>query len=330
MSKKKISATIDRILTIELVRVTERAAVAAARMRGRGDERAADLAAIDAMERELNHLPIDGTIVIGEGAEDAVDHLYIGEKVGTLKGPEVDVAAVALEGATLCAKNLPNALTVVAMATGGSFLNVPDVYMEKIAVGGGLPDGLIDLDATPAENLAALARAKGVAVEDLSVCILDRPRHARLIEEVREAGAAIRLIGDGDVSGVFHTTSPERSGVDIYMGTGGASEGILAAAALRCIGGQMQGRLVPRNKEERDRIKAVGLKDVERKYAIEDMVPADVYFAATGVTDGNLVRGVHFRGDEIRTHSVVMRSSTGTVRWVDACHHRLEKFHLNR
>ena len=237
------SMGLDRILTLELVRVTERAAVAAARLRGRGDEMAADQAAVDAMRQELNRLPISGTVVIGEGERDEAPMLYIGEEVGTRTGPEVDIALDPLEGTTICAKNLPNSLAVIAIAEKGNLLYAPDVYMEKIAVGPGYPAGIIQLDAPAAENIAAVAKAKGVPVSEITACIMDRPRHARLIEEVRATGASIRLIGDGDVAGVIHTTDPDETGIDIYIGIGGAPEGVLAAAALRCIGGQMQGRL---------------------------------------------------------------------------------------
>ena len=233
----KHGPSLDRVLTLELVRVTERAAVAAARLRGRGDEMAADQAAVDAMRQELNRLPIDGTVVIGEGERDEAPMLFIGEEVGTKKGPKVDIALDPLEGTTICAKNLPNALAVIAIADDGSLLNAPDSYMQKIAIGPGYSPGLIDLDATPAENISALAAAKGVPVNEITACILDRPRHARIIDDVRATGAAIRLIGDGDVAGVIHTTEPDETGIDIYMGIGGAPEGVLAAAALRCIGG---------------------------------------------------------------------------------------------
>jgi len=330
MGKKDggITASIDRILTIELVRVVERAAVSAARFRGRGDDVEADRAAVDAMRRELNHIPIDGTVVIGEGEEGAAPMLHVGESVGTKAGPKLDVALVSLEGATICAKSLPNALSVVAVAPAGGFLQVPEVYMDKIAIGRGYPDGLVDLDAAPHENIAAVAKAKGVPVERITACILDRPRNGRLIGEVRETGAAIRLISDGDVTGIIHTTDPDETGIDIYMGVGGAPEGVLAAAALRCIGGQMQGRLII-NPDQRERARRLGIKDFDRKYTIKDMVTDDIYFAATGVTDGNFLQGVHFGADAITTHSVVMRSSTGTVRWIKARHSELGKFHLN-
>jgi fructose-1,6-bisphosphatase II / sedoheptulose-1,7-bisphosphatase len=317
---------LNRILTLELVRVTERAAVSAARFRGRGDERAADQAAVDAMRTELNHLPIDGTVVIGEGERDEAPMLFIGERVGTQNGPRVDIALDPLEGTTICAKNLPNALAVVAIAEEGSLLNAPDVYMQKIAVGPGLPHGVVELDAPPAENIRALAKAKGVTPNEITACILDRPRHARMIEEVRQTGASIRLIGDGDVAGIIHVTEPEETGIDIYMGIGGAPEGVLAAAALRCIGGQMQGRLVINSDEQRERAARMGIKDLDRKYLMEEMARGDVLFAATGVTDGNLLSGVRFGRDSIMTHTVVMRSSSGTVRWIKAQHQDLEKF----
>ena len=317
---------LDRILTLELVRVTERAAVAAARLRGRGDERAADQAAVDAMRRELNRLPIDGRVVIGEGERDEAPMLYIGEEVGTRKGPKVDIALDPLEGTTIAAKNLPNAIAVIAIAEEGSLLNAPDVYMQKIAIGPGYPQGVVDLDAPPADTINALAAAKGVPVSEVTACILDRPRHARLIEAVRATGAAIRLIGDGDVAGVIHVTNPDETGIDIYMGIGGAPEGVLAAAALRCIGGQMQGRLVINSDEQRERAIRMGVKDINRKYDMSEMARGDVLFAATGVTDGNLLSGVRFAKNGITTHTVVMRSSSGTVRWIKAEHQDLEKF----
>ncbi|MDK9695200.1 MAG: class II fructose-bisphosphatase [Siculibacillus sp.] len=314
------SAALDRVLTLELARVTERTAMAAARFRGRGDEMAADRAAVEAMSDELSHLPIDGTVVIGEGEREETPKLWVGEKVGTAKGPEVDVALVPLEGTTICAKNLPNSITVMAFAERGSLLQAPEVYMDKIAIGPGYPAGLVDLDRTPAENLKALAEAKGVPVGEITACILDRPRHTRLIEEVRAAGASIRLIGDGDVTGVIHTTEPVETGIDIYMGSGGAPEGVLAAAALRCIGGQMQGRLVLDRPEKAERARRMGITDPRRKYGLEDMVRGDVIFAATGVTDGNFLQGVKYGRNCVTTHTVVMRSSTGTVRWIRARH----------
>jgi fructose-1,6-bisphosphatase II / sedoheptulose-1,7-bisphosphatase len=317
---------LDRILTLELVRVTERAAVAAARLRGRGDERAADQAAVDAMRRELNRLPIHGTVVIGEGERDEAPMLYIGEEVGAKTGPKVDIALDPLEGTTIAAKNLPNALAVIAIAEAGSLLNAPDVYMDKIAIGPGYPEGLVDLDAPVDVNVKALAAAKGAPVNEVTVCVLDRPRHARMIEEIRATGAAIRLIGDGDVAGVIHTTSPDETGVDLYLGIGGAPEGVLAAAALRCIGGQMQGRLAINSDEQRKRARRMGIEDINRKYDMTEMARGDVLFAATGVTDGNLLTGVRFGRRAVTTHTVVMRSSSGTIRWIKAEHQDLEKF----
>ena len=311
--------TMDRNLALEAVRVTESAALAASRLMGRGDEKAADQAAVDAMRTALNGLDIDGTVVIGEGERDEAPMLYIGEKVGTGAGPRIDIALDPLEGTTITAKGGMNALAVIAMADQGGFLNAPDVYMDKIAVGGGLPDGVVDLDAEPTENLANLARAKKIDVADLVVCILDRPRHAELIAKVRAAGARIMLIGDGDVAGVIATSSAE-TGIDIYMGSGGAPEGVLAAAALRCIGGQMQGRLLFRNDDERGRAHRLGITDLNRKYDLLDLAHGDVMFAATGVTNGAMLRGVRRFPGGAFTHSVVMRSKTGTVRYVEANH----------
>ena len=317
----------DRNLALEAVRVTEAAALSASRLMGRGDEKAADQAAVDAMRQALNSLSIDGTVVIGEGERDEAPMLFIGEKVGTGQGPKIDIALDPLEGTTITAKGGANALAVLAMADDGGFLNAPDVYMDKIAIGGGLPDHLVDLDETPAENLKNLARAKKAEIADLVVCILDRPRHAELIARVREAGARIMLIGDGDVSGVIATSDPE-TGIDIYIGSGGAPEGVLAAAALRCIGGQMQGRLVLDTEEKRDRAARMGISDRRKRYEMEDMVKGDCLFAATGVTDGSMLRGVKFHGDLVETETVVMRSVTGTVRWIRAEHRQHEKFHL--
>ncbi len=324
----KAGRSLDRILTLELVRVTERAAVAAARLRGRGDEVGADQAAVNAMRSELNRLAIEGTVVIGEGERDEAPMLYIGEEVGTRNGPKVDIALDPLEGTTICAKNLPNALAVIAIAETGSLLNAPDVYMDKIAIGPGYPAGVVDLDRSPTENIRALAAAKGVPVSEIATCVLDRPRHAKLIEELRATGAAIRLIGDGDVAGVIHTTEPETTGIDIYMGIGGAPEGVLAAAALRCMGGQMQGRLLITTDEQRERAARMGVNDVRRKFEMTDMAKGDVLFAATGVTDGNLLAGVHFGRRSIITHTVVMRASSGTVRWIKAEHQDPEKFDI--
>jgi fructose-1,6-bisphosphatase II / sedoheptulose-1,7-bisphosphatase len=311
-------ASMDRNLALEVVRVTEAAALAAARLMGRGDEKAADQAAVDAMRRALNDLSIDGTVVIGEGERDEAPMLYIGEKVGA-GGPKIDIALDPLEGTTITAKGGPNALAVIAMAEAGGFLNAPDVYMDKIAVGGGLPDGLVDLDATPEENLKALAKAKKVEVVDLVACILDRPRHADLIQRVRAAGARIMLITDGDVSGVIATSRPG-SGIDIYLGSGGAPEGVLAAAALRCIGGQLQGRLLFRNDAERQRAARWGITKLDRKYGLLELAQGDVMFAATGVTDGTMLRGVRRFHGGATTHSMVMRSKSGTVRVVEAQH----------
>ncbi len=317
---------LERILTLEIVRVTERAAVSAARLRGRGNEKAADQAAVDAMRRELNKLPIRGTIVIGEGERDEAPMLFIGEQVGIKTGPEVDIAVDPLEGTTLCAKNMPGAIATMAMADGGTLLNAPDVYMEKIAVGPGYPAGVVDLDASPAENINALAKAKGVKPEGITALVLDRPRHADLIAALRKAGAAVRLITDGDVAGVIHTADPDGTGIDIYVGVGGAPEGVLAAAALRCIGGQMQGRLLLDTEEKRSRAAKMGVKDPHKKYQMDDMVQGDCLFAATGVTDGSMLRGVRFRKDVIETETVVMRSVTSTVRWIRAEHRQHEKF----
>jgi fructose-1,6-bisphosphatase II / sedoheptulose-1,7-bisphosphatase len=313
------NSKMDRNLALEAVRVTEAAALSASRLMGRGDEKAADQAAVDAMRQALNSLLIDGTVVIGEGERDEAPMLFIGEKVGTGQGPRIDIALDPLEGTTITAKGGANALAVLAMADDGGFLNAPDVYMDKIAVGGGLPDGVVDLDQTPSENLKNLARAKKADIADLVVCILDRPRHADLIAKVREAGARIMLIGDGDVSGVIATSNPE-TGIDIYMGSGGAPEGVLAAAALRCIGGQMQGRLLFRNDDERGRAQRLGITDLNRKYDLLDMAHGDVMFAATGVTNGSMLKGVRRFPGGAFTHSVVMRSKTGTVRWVEATH----------
>ncbi|MFO1188108.1 MAG: class II fructose-bisphosphatase [Alphaproteobacteria bacterium] len=310
---------LDRNLALEMGRVTEAAALAASRLMGRGDEKAADQAAVDAMRRALNGIAIRGTVVIGEGERDEAPMLYIGEKVGTGQGPEVDIALDPLEGTTITAKGGPNALAVVAVAEKGGFLNAPDVYMDKIAVGGGLPDGVVDLDNEPAVNLRNLAKAKNMDVSDMVVCILDRPRHTDLIAKVRAAGARIMLISDGDVSGVIATSQP-RSGVDIYMGSGGAPEGVLAAAALRCIGGQMQGRLLFRNDDERGRANRMGVKDLNRKYSMLDMARGDVMFAATGVTDGAMLRGVRRFENGGETQSIVMRSKTGTVRLISTTH----------
>ena len=321
---------LERILTLELVRVTERAAVSSARLRGHGQEKAADQAAVDAMRRELNKLPIQGTIVIGEGERDEAPMLYIGEQVGLKAGPEVDIAVDPLEGTTLCAKNMPGAITTMAMADGGTLLHAPDVYMQKLAIGPGYAKGVVELDATPAENVRRLAKAKGVKPDGITVLVLDRPRHADIITSVRSTGAAVRLITDGDVAGVIHCADPDNTGVDMYLGTGGAPEGVLAAVALRCIGGQMQCRLILDSDEKRERAAKMGVNDPKMIYGIEDMARGDCLFAATGVTTGSLLSGVKFRKDGvIETETVVMRSVTGTVRYIKAEHRELAKFHLD-
>ena len=314
------SGPMDRRLTLELVRVTERAAVAAAMARGRGDEQRADQAAVDAMWDQLNRLDIRGRIVVGQGEQGDAPRLYVGEEIGTGEGPEVDIALDPLDGRTLCAKNLPNSLAAIAVTRRGGLLNAPDVYMEKIAVGPGYPADLVDLQMPPAEAIKRLAEAKGVKPSDISACILDRPRHGMLIEAVRSTGASVRLIGDGDVAGIIHTTEPDTTGIDIYLGSGGAPEGVLAAAALRCIGGQMHGRLILDSEEKRKRADAHGLRDHRRVYRAEDMAAGDVLFAATGITDGSLFAGVRFGRGTATTFSIVTRSQTGTQRWVRAKH----------
>ncbi|MCU0954071.1 MAG: class II fructose-bisphosphatase [Hyphomicrobium sp.] len=313
MSRDRLNG-LERVLVLEVARVTEAAAIAAARLRGRGNEKAADKAAVDAMRRELALLDIQGTVVIGEGEMDEAPMLFIGETVGSGEGPEVDIAVDPLEGTTICAKSMPNALAVLAISEKGGLLNAPDMYMDKIAVGPGYPPGVVDLDKSPAENIRDLAKAKGVPVGEITACILDRPRHADLIKAVRDAGAAVRLIPDGDIAGVIWTTDAQETGIDIYLGSGGAPEGVLAAAAMRCVGGQIQGRLKPSNDDERIRAAKMGITDINRKFNLEDMASADVIFSATGVTDGSLLDGVHFRGDFAETETVVMRSKTGTVR----------------
>jgi len=311
---------LDRAFALEAVRVTEAAAIAAAAQIGRGDEHAADQAAVEAMRAAFNVLPIDGTVVIGEGERDEAPMLFIGEKVGQ-GGLAVDIALDPLEGTTLTAKAMANALAVMAMAEPGTMLHAPDTYMDKIAIGGGFKEGLIDLDAEPGDNINALAKAKGVKPSEITACIMDRPRHEELIAKVRKAGAAVKLITDGDVAGVIATTDPA-TGIDIYIGQGGAPEGVLAAAALRCIGGQMQARLIFKKDDEKRRAEKIGIKDFNRKYAMTDLVSGDVVFSATGVTDGSMLAGVHRVGDYVTTESVVMRSATGTVRWIKARHRR--------
>ena len=316
---------LTRTLSLDIARITEGAAVAAARIRGRGDERQADAAAAEAMRREIADLPISGKVVIGEGDRDEVSMLYVGEEIGR-GGPAVDIAVDPLEGTTLCAKSLPGALAVVAVAEKGALLHAPGIYMEKIAIGPGYEEGLVSLDYSIAENLNRLAEAKGVSVREVTACILDRPRHARLVEEVRAAGAAISLIGDGDIAGVIQTCEPEETGIDIYLGMGGAPEGVLAAAALRCIGGQIQGRLAALNDQHMKRAEHFGIKDLKHKYSTADMATGDIIFAATGVTDGSLLSGVKFYDGQIETHTVIMRSATRTVRWIYAEHMDLSKF----
>ena len=316
MAKDVVS---DRNLALESVRVTESAALAAYNFMGGGDEKAVDQAAVSAMHRTLNRLALDGTVRIGEGAEGEAEKLYVGETLGTGDGPKVDIALVALEGTTIVARGGPNALAVIAIAEDGGFLTVPNIYMDKIAVGPGLPDGIVDLDNEPADNLAALADAKGTKVTDLVVCMLDRPRHAELIAKIRETGARIRLIQDGDVSGVIAATQPE-AGVDIFLGIGGAPQGVLAAAALRGVGGQMQGRLVFRNNDQRTEAQRLGIEDLERKYATEDMASGNVTFAATGVTYSDMLEGVRCVPGGAITHSMVLRSTTGTLRFIEGHH----------
>jgi fructose-1,6-bisphosphatase II / sedoheptulose-1,7-bisphosphatase len=315
-----MSVLLDRAFALEAVRVTEAAAIAASRQIGRGDEHAADHAAVEAMRTAFNNLPIAGTVVIGEGERDEAPMLYIGEKVGQ-GGAAIDIALDPLEGTTLTAKALPNALAVMAMAEPGTLLNAPDTYMYKIAIGGGYPDGTIDLDADPAENVQSLAKAKGVKPNEITALVLDRPRHSKIIESIRKVGAAVRLITDGDVAGVIATSDPS-TGIDIYIGQGGAPEGVLAAAALRCVGGQIQTRLVFRTDDERARAEKLGITDFNRKYLLMDLASGDVVFAATGVTDGSMLQGVHIDREFVTTDSVVMRSATGTVRWIKARHHR--------
>lgn len=309
----------DRNLALEAVRVTEAAALSCARLMGRGDEKAADQAAVDAMRRAFNGVAMRGTVVIGEGERDEAPMLYIGENVGSGEGPEIDIALDPLEGTTICANGAPNALSVIAMAERGNFLHSPDTYMDKIAVGP-TGKGIVDLDESPTENLNALAEAKRCKVEDLTVIILYRPRHEALIKEVRQAGARIRLISDGDVSAAIATTKPE-TGIDLLMGIGGAPEGVLAAAALRCVGGDMQGRLKPRNEGEVERARKMGIKDINKKFSIDELAGGDVMFAATGVTDGDYLEGVHFFSGGATTQSVVMRSKTQTIRVINATHY---------
>ncbi|HYE44039.1 MAG TPA: class II fructose-bisphosphatase [Caulobacteraceae bacterium] len=304
---------LDRALALEAVRVTEAAAIAAAKLAGRGDEKAADQVAVDAMRTALNLLAIDGRIVIGEGERDEAPMLYIGEKVGTGDGPRVDIALDPLEGTTLTAKAMANALAVMAFAPEGGMLHAPDTYMDKIAIGPGYPEGVVDLDADAGENALNLARAKGVDISEITACVLDRPRHAEIIAGLRKVGAKVQLITDGDVAGVIHTTEPD-TGIDIYLGQGGAPEGVLACAALRAVGGQFQGRLVFRNDDERARAERIGLTDFDRKYTLREIVRHEAIFVATGVTRGAMLDGVRYERGYVTTHSLVMSSSSGTVR----------------
>ena len=318
------SSILDRVLVLEMVRVTEAAAIAAARLAGRGDNDAADAAAVEAMRHALNELPMDGTVVIGEGERDEAPMLFIGEKVGSAQGtgPKIDIALDPLEGTTITAKAGPNALAVLAIAEAGGLLNAPDVYMEKLAIGPGYPDGTIDLNQSVSDNVRSIAAAKGVEPNEIVACVLDRDRHATIISELRALGCGIQLIPDGDVAGVISTTDSD-TGIDVYMGTGGAPEGVLAAAALRCVGGQIQGRLLFRNDDERARANRWGIEDLDRIYSIDDMAKGDCIFAATGVTDGSLLKGVKQRkGGCVETESIVMRASSGTVRRVFTEHRK--------
>ena len=320
------SSILDRVLVLEMVRVTEAAAIAASKLIGRGDEKAADAAAVEAMRLAFNDLYMDGTVVIGEGERDEAPMLYIGEKVGNAigTGPRIDIALDPLEGTTITAKAGPNALAVLAISEEGGLLNAPDVYMEKLAVGPGLPEGIIDLNKSVKENVEAVAHAKGVDPHEIIVCVLDRPRHEKLIAELRAIGCGIMLIPDGDVAGVIATTNPETN-IDMYMGSGGAPEGVLACAALRCVGGQFKGKLLFRNDDERARARKWGIADLDKVYDLNELAKGDCIFAATGVTDGSLLAGVkRLPGGKLTTDSVVMRASTGTVRWVKG-EHRLDR-----
>ena len=316
------SHVLDRVLVLEMVRVTEAAAIGAAKLIGRGDEKAADAAAVEAMRAALNELAMDGTVVIGEGERDEAPMLFIGEKVGSAQGtgPKIDIALDPLEGTTLTANAGANALAVLACAEEGNLLNAPDVYMDKLAVGPGYPEGIIDLAKSPSDNVRAVAAAKGVSPDEIIVCVLDRPRHADLIAELRSLGCGVALITDGDVAGVIAVTN-EETNIDMYMGQGGAPEGVLAAAALRCVGGQFNGRLVFRNDDERARAAKWGIEDLNKIYRLEELAKGDCIFAATGVTDGSLLKGVkRHKNGVMTTHSVVMRASSGTVRWVSGEH----------
>lgn len=304
----------DRMLSLGLARVSEAAALASAKLIGRGDEKAADQAAVNAMRDQLNLLDIAGVVVIGEGERDEAPMLFIGEEVGSGKGPAVDIALDPLEGTTLTAKDMPNALTVIAMAPRGSLLHAPDVYMEKLAIGPGFKTGTVTMTMTPSERVSALAAAKGCSTEDITVCVLDRPRHEAMIAEIRSTGAAIRLITDGDVAGVMHCAEPDQTGIDMYMGSGGAPEGVLAAAALKCMGGQFFGKLLFRNDDERARAKKAGIVNFDRVYTRDDLVKSDVIFAATGVTSGSLLNGIQREPGWVTMETILMRSKTGSVR----------------
>ncbi len=320
----KASHVLDRVLVLEMVRVTEAAAIGASKLIGRGDEKAADAAAVECMRAALNELAFDGTVVIGEGERDEAPMLFIGEKVGSAigTGPKIDIALDPLEGTTITAKAGPNALAVLAIAEEGCLLNAPDVYMDKLAVGPGYPEGVIDLNRSVAENVKAVAAAKGVQPHQIITCVLDRPRHEKLIAELRALGCGVNLIPDGDVAGVIAVTDPDTN-IDIYVGSGGAPEGVLAAAALRCVGGQFQGRLLFRNDDERARARKWGIEDLDRVYQLNELAKGDVIFAATGVTDGSLLEGVKmFKDGTMTTESVVMRASSGTIRWVKGEHHK--------
>ena len=316
-------ANLHRNLTLELVRVTERAAIAAAEWRGKGNEQAADEAAVKAMKSELDTVAISGRIVIGEGEEHECDDLFIGQHVGDGQGPEVDIAVDPLEGVTLCAKNQPDSIVVLAMAERGGLLNVArNVYMHKIAIGAEYAPGTVHIDWTATENVKALAKAKGGPLSEITAIVLDRPRHASLIEELRTTGVAVKLISDGDIAGVIHAVNTEDTGIDIYLGSGGAPEGVLAAAALRCIGGQMQGKLILDTSAKRERAIAMGIADANRIYDVSELASGDVLVAATGVTDGTLLDGIRLRRNSVETNTIVMRSWSQTVRWIRAQHAR--------
>jgi fructose-1,6-bisphosphatase II / sedoheptulose-1,7-bisphosphatase len=319
----KSPAHLHRSLTLELVRVTERAAIAAAEWRGKGNEQAADQAAVLAMKAELDRVAISGRIVIGEGEENECDELYIGQRVGAGQGPEVDIAVDPLEGVTLCAKNQPDSIVVLAMAERGGLLNVArNVYMHKVAIGAGYAPGTVHIDWTASENVRALAKARGVPLSEVTAIVLDRPRHADLIEELRTTGVAVKLISDGDIAGVIHAVNTEDTGIDIYLGSGGAPEGVLAAAALRCIGGQMQGKLILDTPAKRERAIAMGITDPNRVYDVTELAAGDVLVAATGITDGSLLNGVRLRRNAVETNTIVMRSWSQTTRWIRAQHAR--------